>query len=101
MNLKIKNTWEYKGNDWWEWAAYLDDGGSGELTNVNFVEYVLHETFPEPIVKVKKQSGGFKMNTAGWGIFNLKAFVHLKNGKKVALNHMIQLEYTPAKGTST
>ena len=100
MSLRLRNTWNYKGNDWWEWEAFLDDEGSGELSNVKFVEYVLHETFPNPIRRIDSPKGGFRLETAGWGTFDLIAFVHYKDGKKVRLKHEIQLEYEPEKGAS-
>jgi len=101
MSLKLRNSWNYKGSDWWDWAAFIDDGGSGELADVRFVEYVLHESFPEPIQRVETRRGGFRLEEEGWGTFNLKAFVHLKNGKKLRLQHELQLFSEPEKGTST
>jgi transcription initiation factor IIF auxiliary subunit len=100
MNLKLRNTWNYKGDDWWEWTAFVDDGGTGELAEAEFVEYVLHETFPEPIRRIDTRKDGFQLETEGWGTFDLKAFVHLKNGTKIRLKHEIQLEHEPKKGTS-
>lgn len=100
MSLTLRNTWNYKGDDWWEWTAFVDDAGTGELENVQFVEYVLHETFPEPVRRVDTRKGGFRLDTEGWGTFDLKAFAHMKDGKKIRLKHEIQLEYEPRKGTS-
>ena len=100
MSLRLRNTWNYKGDDWWEWEAFLDDDGSGDLSNVKFVEYVLHETFSDPIRRIDSSRGNFRLKTAGWGTFDLIAFVHYNDGKKVRLKHEIQLEYEPEKGTS-
>lgn len=100
MTLKLKNTWNYNGNDWWHWEAFLDDGGSGELADVANVQYVLHETFPNPIQRIDTPENGFRLQTAGWGTFRLKAFVHFKDGSKQKLIHEIKLEYTPKKGTT-
>lgn len=100
MGLKLRNRWHYKGDDWWEWEAFLDDSGSGELSNVNFVEYVLHPTFRNPVRIVVPPEGGFVLETAGWGAFTLKAFVHAKGGKKMKLTHDLELHYEPKEGTS-
>ena len=100
MTLKLRNSWNYEGKDWWQWTAFLDDGGSGELGKVKFVEYVLHETFPDPIRRIDSGEGGFRLETGGWGTFELKAFVHFKDGTKRRLSHEIKLEYQPKKGTS-
>lgn len=100
MKLKLRNTWRYKGDDWWEWEAFLDDGGSGDLERVSSVEYILHETFPDPIRKVKDRSGGFRLESGGWGEFGLKAFATLKDGTKKRLTHEIKLMYDPPEGVS-
>jgi hypothetical protein len=38
------------------------------------------------------------MDTAGWGTFELKAIVHLKNGRQELLTHEIKLEESPKTG---
>jgi transcription initiation factor IIF auxiliary subunit len=100
MAIRIKNTWNYIGQDRWKWEAYIDDGGSGELNKIEFVEYVLHPTFPDPIRKVNSREDNFRMRTNGWGTFELKAFVYKKDGTKEKLEHEIQLEYEPVSGVS-
>lgn len=100
MSLRLRNTWNHKRDDWWEWEAFLDDDGSGELSKVDFVEYVLHETFRDPIKRIKSPEGGFRLKIEGWGAFELKAFVHFLDGKKVRLTHHIQLAYQPGQGIS-
>jgi transcription initiation factor IIF auxiliary subunit len=100
MALRLRNRWKYEGGDWWAWEAFLDDDGSGELKKVNFVEYVLHPTFPKPIRRVDNPRGGFVLETGGWGDFTLKAFAHMKDGTKKKLEHDLQLYYEPKKGVS-
>jgi transcription initiation factor IIF auxiliary subunit len=90
--LRLRNSWEHQGEDWWKWSAFLDDGGSGELGNVDRVEYVLHPSFNNPVREVSDPAGGFAMDTAGWGTFPLKAVVYTKDGKKQVLTHEVQLE---------
>ena len=97
-NLKLKNSWNYKGKDWWDWEAFLDDQGSGELSNVEYVEYILHPTFPEPVRKIRDKKNGFRLKTGGWGVFSLKAFVHTKDGKKYKLEHFLTLQQKPEHG---
>ncbi len=100
INLSLQNQWHYKGDNWWEWEAFIDDEGSGELSNVDHVEYVLHSTFPEPIRKVDDGKGRFRLKTAGWGTFPLRAFVYLKNGQKLKLEHNLKLNQDPPEGTA-
>ena len=100
MNLKLRNRWRYQGKDRWEWEAFLDDGGSGDLDKVDHVEYVLHETFPNPVRLVEDPRGGFALKTSGWGIFKLVAFVYRKGGEKVKLTHMLEFAQDPPEGVS-
>lgn len=100
MPLRIRNNWKYTGNDKWDWEAFIDDGGSGELRNVQYVEYVLHPTFPNPIRRVNDRNHKFLLKTGGWGTFLLKAFVYFQDGRKIKLEHEIRLEYEPVSGTT-
>ncbi len=100
MALKLRNKWRYKGNDWWEWEAFIDDGGSGELAHVKFVEYVLHPTFADPVRRVTNPAEGFALKTEGWGTFVLKAFVHTKEGGKQKLKHELELPSDPPQGVT-
>lgn len=100
MPLRIRNKWNYKGEDWWEWEAFIDDDGSGELNDIEYVEYVLHPTFLDPIRTITDKKSKFLLETSGWGTFNLKAFVYKKDGEKIKLQHEIELEYDPKKGVT-
>ena len=100
MSLKLKNTWRYQGADRWDWAAFIDDEGSGELAEVEYVEYVLHPTFPKSIVRVTDPKDGFILKTNGWGKFTLTAFVQKKHGGRKKLTHELQLAYEPVAGKS-
>jgi transcription initiation factor IIF auxiliary subunit len=95
MNLQLHNSWDYEREDWWNWSAYLT---GSDLPKVDYVEYILHPTFTKPLRVVKDPTDGFRMDTAGWGVFELKAIVHLKNGTQQLLTHEIKLEYKPKKG---
>ena len=100
MGLKLRNSWRYQGKDQWSWEAFVDDAGSGELKNVEYVEYVLHPTFPNPIRKIDNPENGYLLKTAGWGEFELAAFVHYKDGSKKKLTHEVELRVDPPEGTS-
>jgi transcription initiation factor IIF auxiliary subunit len=101
MSLKLKNRWKRLADDWWEWEAFLDDEGSGELGQVDYVKYVLHPTFVDPVRVIKDPSGGFVLKTAGWGEFDLKAFVHMRDQSDRKLTHEIELKNNPAEGVSS
>ena len=97
MDIHLHNSWEYKDEDWWNWSAYLT---GSDLSKVDHVEYILHPTFKKPLRTIDDPTGGFKLETAGWGTFELKAVAYLKDRKKILLAREIQLEYKPKKGNT-
>jgi len=101
MSLKLKNDWNYIGDDRWEWEIYLTSDNSDELEKVESVKYILHPTFDRPVRTITDSRGGFRMKTIGWGTFEISAFVYLKSGEKLKLSHHLQLEYNPKSGTSS
>ncbi len=98
--MRIRNRWKYAGDNHWEWEAFLDDGGTGQLDDVNSVEYVLHPTFKKPLRKITTRNNQFAMKTNGWGTFKLKAFVSMKDGSREKLTHYIELCSDPVEGVS-
>lgn len=100
MSYKLKNDWKYVGDERWDWELYLDSDNPDELAEVESVKYILHPTFKNPIRIIDDSSGGFRLKTNGWGTFDTKAFVYLKNGKKVKLEHELELQFEPESGTS-
>jgi transcription initiation factor IIF auxiliary subunit len=99
-NLRLRNKWEYVGNDRWKWVAYVDDGGTGDLSQVQSVRYILHPTFSKPVQTITQREGGFPIETSGWGTFELTAFARLRDGRDIKLRHDLQLEYDPKVGES-
>ncbi len=100
MSIKLKNNWDYKGDDRWGWELYLDSNTKTELEQVESVKYILHPTFSNPIRIIKDRSQGFRLKASGWGTFEIKAFIYFKNGKKIKLEHELELNYEPKSGTS-
>ncbi|HTB07718.1 MAG TPA: pYEATS domain-containing protein [Bacteroidia bacterium] len=97
-SLKLRNSWKYIGDEKWEWNAFIDDGNTGELNEVDNVEYILHPTFRNPIRKIIDRRSKFELKTSGWGTFELKAFVYKKDGSKIKLTHEVKLEQNPEVG---
>jgi transcription initiation factor IIF auxiliary subunit len=78
VTLRIAQDSKPKGRDWWEWSAWLE-GTARELAAVEFVKWILHSTFPDPIRKVTDRRTKFKLRSGGWGEFTLRARVHRTN----------------------
>jgi transcription initiation factor IIF auxiliary subunit len=49
---------------------------------------------------VADPEGGFRLAAAGFGDFDLKAFVHFAGGRKQRLIHTLELRQQPAHGIS-
>ena len=73
--MKRSSSWKYIGDaegDRWKWKAFLDDFGSGDLADVESVEYVLHPTFPKPVQEINDPEDGFALEADGGGNSNSK-----------------------------
>ena len=70
MSLKVKQETTYKGKDWWQWAVWLD-GSANELDKISHVVYTLHPTFPTPVRRVDNRKEKFRLDSAGWGEFEI------------------------------
>ena len=99
MSYRIAQDFEYVGNDYWRWSAWIE-AASDELDAVKKVVWILHPTFKRPQVVATQRSDKFRLNTAGWGTFLLKAEVVLKDGHKQVLKHNLRLEYQDASADS-
>jgi transcription initiation factor IIF auxiliary subunit len=97
MNLALHNSWNYEGNDRWAWSAYLK---GNDLNKVRYVDYILHTSFKRPVRTITEPEDGFRMDTAGWGSFELKAIAHCADGHKELLTHMVLLKRDPQTGNT-
>lgn len=88
--MKIKQSQKYEGQDWWKWSVWIDDKDLGEVERVT---WKLHPTFPQPERVISDPSDKFKLDSAGWGAFVVKADVRLKDGTKRELEHELELHY--------
>ena len=98
QNLAIEQWEKYEGDDWWKWAVWLE-GTDDKLDLVEFVEWTLHPTFPNPIRKTHDRTSKFRLETGGWGVFQIRALVQMKDGMQTKLRHYLKLHYPD--GTKT
>ncbi|MGH9930781.1 MAG: pYEATS domain-containing protein [Pyrinomonadaceae bacterium] len=94
--LEIQQWEEYKGDDWWKWAVWVE-GSDEALDRIDYVEWTLHPTFPDPIRKVRNRSEKFRIETGGWGVFPIRARVQTKDGNALKLKHYLKLHYPDGK----
>jgi transcription initiation factor IIF auxiliary subunit len=85
--------WEkYEGDDWWKWAVWIE-GRDEALDLIDFVEWTLHPSFSNPIRKIYKRKSKFRLETGGWGVFQIVARVQMKDGVQTKLRHYLKLHY--------
>jgi hypothetical protein len=92
MSYRISQNFEYAGNDYWRWWAWID-ADDAELDKVQEVVWILHPTFKQSRIRVTDRASKFQLRTAGWGTFLLRAEVALEDGAKQLLKHHLRLEY--------
>ena len=90
--FQIQQSEKYVGDDWWKWALWIE-GPDEALDQIAFVEWVLHPTFPDPIRKVSNRSTNFRLETGGWGVFQIVARIQFKDKQQIKLRHFLQLHY--------
>ncbi|MBQ0961729.1 TIR domain-containing protein [Ideonella sp. 4Y11] len=90
MTLRIAQDFQYVGNDYWKWRAWIE---GDELGEVEQVVWILHPSFAKPRITVKTRDNGFRLDASGWGTFLLRAELSLQGGRTQALRHNLRLEY--------
>jgi transcription initiation factor IIF auxiliary subunit len=90
--LEIRQSEKYEGNDWWKWAVWVE-GPEEALDQIDYVEWMLHPTFPNPVRKCHDRETKYKLETAGWGVFPIRARVWNKDGSNTTLSHYLKLHY--------
>ena len=98
MPVDVKQSCEYKGQDWWEWSVWI--GASDKvLDEIDYVEYKLHATFPDPVRRATNRDEKFLIESAGWGEFMIGVEISTKKGERLKRQHWLTLDYpaTPSK----
>jgi pYEATS domain-containing protein involved in immunity/TIR domain-containing protein len=91
MSLGIHQAASYAGDGYWKWSVWID-GPDAELDQVQSVEWVLHPTFPNPIVVANQRQNKFGINSSGWGAFEINAHVSTEGGRTQHLKHWLRLD---------
>lgn len=90
--IRIKQEATYADEDWWDWSIELD-APQQTLDQVKYVEYELHPTFSKPIRRITDRTSHFRLSTAGWGTFPIRARVIFEDGTEQKLEHELELRY--------
>jgi len=96
MSLRIKQEAIYTASDWWKWSLWLD-GPAKELDQVDYVVYTLHPTFPSPVRRIADRESYFRLDSAGWGEFEVFLDIFFKDGQTRKRKHWLRLRYPESK----
>lgn len=96
MSLRIKQEAIYTASDWWKWSLWLD-GSAKELDQVDYVVYTLHPTFPSPVRRITDRENNFRLDSAGWGEFEVFLDIFYKDGQIRKRKHWLRLRYPEPK----
>src|SRR5438876_2404567 len=96
MKVSLKQRATYIGDDRWKWSVWVD-GDKADLAQIDFVEYVLHPTFSPPIRRVDHRGSKFRLDSAAWGEFRIRALIATKDGHTKRISHWLELRY-PTEG---
>lgn len=89
--LTIAQSSKYRGNDYWDWSVWIE-GTPTALGAIKHVIWLLHPTFPNPTVVRTDPKTKFRLDTAGWGTFEVIAELSPKRGKPYKLRCSLQFE---------
>ena len=99
MSYSIDQGFKYVGNDFWRWWAWIE-ADEAELDQIKKVTWLLHQSFYQNRIVSRNRANGFRLDSAGWGIFLLRAELQLNNGENLLLKHQLRLAYPASEETA-
>lgn len=79
-------------SDYWDWTIFVK-APEDVLEQIEYVEYKLHPTFPNPVRIVNQRGSGpyaFPLTTTGWGTFTVKVKIYYMDGTYQRLAHSLK-----------
>jgi transcription initiation factor IIF auxiliary subunit len=101
LKIKFNNIARYVGmrhvQNWYEWMVYVDEPDD-VLQKIDAVEYLLHRSFPNPLRRRTDPSTNFSIESSGWGGFDIRITVFLKDGSRLETSYLLDLSkpWTPS-----
>lgn len=77
--LTFRTRAEKVEKDWYKWQIEVA-GPPSALKEIGQVEYILHPTFPNRIRQEKNAEDHFRLESAGWGEFDITVNVYFNDG---------------------
>lgn len=93
LPIEVKSTAVKNNTGSWDWKIFLESSDD-VLNQVRCVEYTLHPTFPDPVREVcdkgNDENQAFILTGNGWGSFEVKVRILLKDGGIQKLSHNLK-----------
>lgn len=100
MSYRIEQEQTYLGQQRWQWGTWIDAPDS-DLDRISKVTWLLHHTFPQPVIESIDRQRRFKIVLNGWGMFQIRADLELIEGGPVKLSHWLKLAYPDENSAPT
>ena len=96
----IENTSERVADDssndnstaWFLWTISVKSVPVNFMDYIESVIYYLHPTFSQNVIKSEDRESNFLLVSRGWGEFNIRVEIILKDKRRALLNHWLSLE---------
>ena len=100
MKMIIENTSERVADDssndnstaWFLWTISVKSVPVNFMDYIESVIYYLHPTFSQNVIKSEDRESNFLLVSRGWGEFNIRVEIILKDKRRALLNHWLSLE---------
>ncbi|MDQ4072762.1 MAG: hypothetical protein M3162_00520 [Thermoproteota archaeon] len=77
--------------DWFLWTIALKTIPPSFTDLIDSVTYYLHPTFSRNIIKSENKENNFLLVSRGWGEFNIRVEIILKDQRRTMVNHWLSL----------
>lgn len=76
--------------DWYKWRVFVN-APDDVLDNIEYVEYLLHPTFPRPNRRINYRPSKFALELEGWGSFGMSITIRFKDGTEKEYSYYLDL----------
>jgi transcription initiation factor IIF auxiliary subunit len=90
---EIESNFEY-----YPWRIYVD-GTPAALAKIDHVEYVLHPSFPRPVITTSDSAKQFSYEVMGYGSFDLTYKIYLKTNPNIPISGRYRLNISQSNHT--